>query len=239
VDNQTRHKLKNDKFVSATNNTISWADENRQSVIIAGSILLAAILLAILSVAVYNHRSDVAADQFSSGMLVYSAPIATAGEPVPPGTQTFASAADRAKAANAIFSATADKYGMTAPGRNARYFAALTAIEMGQTASAESSLTKLAGGMDKDVASLAKVALASLYHQTGRDQEAVNEYKQIIEKPTDVETAGMAELQLGTLYESMNQPEEAKKIYAQLKDKDPKSVAAEAATQRLGGPQAQ
>lgn len=239
MDNQTRHKLKNDKFVAATSHGLHWAGENRNSVITTSIILLAAILLAVGSVAVYNHRSDDAANQFSSGMLVYSAPIAAAGEPVPAGTQTFASAAERAKAANAIFSATADKYGMTTAGRNASYFAGLTEIEMGQTASAESRFTKLAGGMDKDVASLAKVALASLYHQTGRDQEAVNEYKQIIDKPTDVETAGMAQLQLGTLYESMNRPDDAKKIYAQLKDKDPKSVAGEAAAQRLNGPQAQ
>ena len=68
--------------------------------------------------------------------------------------------------------------------------------------------------MDKDMASLAKVALASLYHQTGRDQQAIDMYNQLIAKPTDVETAGMAKLQLGTLYESMGQPDEAKAIYA-------------------------
>ncbi len=239
MDNQTRQKLKQDHFVQATTHGLHWAGENRNSVITTSILLLAVIILGVGSVAVYNHRSDEAANQFSAGMLVYSAPIAAPGEPVAPGTQTYATALDRAKAAHALFTATADKYGMTAPGRNARYFAALTAIDMGQTASAESALNQLAGGMDKDVASLAKVALASLYHQTGRDQEAVNEYKRIIEKPTDVETAGMAQLQLATLYESIHQPDKAKEIYAQMKDKDPKSVAGEAAAQRLGGPQAQ
>jgi tetratricopeptide (TPR) repeat protein len=239
LDNQTRQKLKNDKFVSATNTSIHWAEEHRSSVITAGVIALVAVVLAIISVAVYNHRSDQAANQFSAGMQVYSAPIATPGEPVAPGTQTFPTAVDRAKAANAIFAAAADKYSMTPAGRNARYFAAITAMEMGQTASAESSLNQLADGMDKDTASLAKEALATLYHQTGRDEQAINEYKQIIDKPTEVETAGRAQLQLGTLYESMNRPDDAKKIYAELKDKDPKGVAGEAAAQRLGGPQAQ
>jgi lipopolysaccharide biosynthesis regulator YciM len=112
-------------------------------------------------------------------------------------------------------------------------------MEMGQTATAESTLQKLAGGWDKDTASLAKVALASLYHQTGRDQQAIDIYNELIAKPTDVETAGMAQLQLGTLYESMGRPDDAKKIYATLKDKDAKGVAGEVASQRLSGGAAQ
>jgi tetratricopeptide (TPR) repeat protein len=235
VDNQTRQKLKQDHFVQATTHGLHWAGENRNSVITTSILLLAAIMLVVGSIGIYDYRSNQAAAQFSAGLQAYSAAIATPGEPAAPGTQTYATALDRAKAANALFSATADKYGMTTPGRNARYFAALTAIEMGQTASAESTLQKLAGGMDKDLASLADVALASLYHQTGRDQQAIDIYNQLIAKPTDVETAGMAKLQLGTLYESMGRPDDAKKIYAELKDKDAKGVAGEVASDRLSG----
>jgi TolA-binding protein len=235
VDNQTRQKLKQDHFVQATTHGLHWAGENRNSVITTSILLLAVIILGVGGVAFYNHRSNAASTQFSAGLEVYNAPIAAPGEAVAPGTQTFATALDRATAANKIFAAAADKYGMTGPGRNALYFAALTEIEMGQTATAESQLQKLAGGMDKDMASLAKVALASLYHQTGRDQQAIDIYNELIAKPTDVETAGMARLQLGTLYESINQPDKAKAIYAQLKDKDAKGVAGEVAAQRLSG----
>jgi predicted negative regulator of RcsB-dependent stress response len=235
VDNQTRQKLKQDNFVAATTHGLHWAGENRRSVITTSILLFVVIVLAVGGVAIYNYRSDAAAAEFGSAMLVYSSPIATPGEPSAPGTQTYATAVDRAKAANALFTATADKYGMTSAGRNARYFAALTQIEEGQTASAESTLQKLAGGMDKNLAGLAKAALASLYHQTGRDQQAIDMYNQIIAKPSETETAGMAKLQLGTLYESMNRPADAKKIYAELKDKDAKGAAGEVASQRLNG----
>jgi tetratricopeptide (TPR) repeat protein len=239
VDNQTRQKLKQDHFVQATTHGLHWAGENRNSVITTSILLLAVIVLAVGGVGLYNYRSNAAAAQFSAGIQAYSAPIATPGEPATPGVQTYATAVDRATAAHALFSATADKYGMTAPGRNARYFAGITEMEMGQTATAESTLQKLAGGWDKDTASLAKVALASLYHQTGRDQQAIDIYNELIAKPTDVETAGMAQLQLGTLYESMGRPDDAKKIYATLKDKDAKGVAGEVASQRLSGGAAQ
>ena len=239
MDNQTRHKLKQDNFVTTTKHGLAWAGENRRSVITTSLLLLVVIVLGVGSVALYNYRSNAAAAQFSAGMEIYNAAIATPGEPVAPGTQTYPTALDRATAANKIFAAAADKYGMTGPGRSARYFAALTEIEMGQTATAETTLNKLAGGMDKDMASLAKVALASLYHQTGRDQQAIDMYNQLIAKPTDVETAGMAKLQLGTLYENMGHPDQARAIYADLKDKDTKGVAGEVAAQRLSGNAAQ
>ena len=239
MDNQTRHKLKQDNFVIATKHGMHWAGENRRSVITTSILLLAVIVLAVGGVALYNYRSDAAAADFGSAMLVYSSPITTPGEPVAPGSQTYATALDRAKAANALFVATADKYPLTTAGRNARYFAGLTEIEEGQTATAETTLLKLASGMDKNLAALAKVALASLYHQTGRDQQAIDMYNQIIAKPADTETTGMAQLQLGTLYESMNRPDDAKKIYAQLKDKDAKGAAGEIASQRLSGGTAQ
>jgi len=235
VDNQTRKNLKQDNFVQATTHGLEWAGENRRSVITTSILLFVVIVLLVGGVAIYNSRSDAAAADFGSAMLVYGSPIAAPGEPVAPGSKTYPTALDRAKAAHELFSATADKYSMTSAGHNARYFAALTEIEMGQTASAEATLQKLADGMDKNTAALAKVALASLYHQTGRDQQAIDLYNQLIAKPTETETAGMAKLQLGSLYESINRPDDAKKLYAELKDKDAKGAAGEVAAQRLNG----
>lgn len=235
MDNQTRHKLKQDNFIEATTHGLHWAGENRRSVITTAIILLAVIVLAVGGVAIYNYRSDAAAAQFGSAMLVYTTAIANPGEPVPSGVKTFPSAADRAKAAHAAFADIANKYGMTSGGRNALYFAGLTDIETGQTASAEAELQKLAGGMDKNLSSLAKVALASLYHQTGRDAQAIELYNQLIAKPSETETAGMAKLQLASLYESTGRADDAKKIYAELKDKDAKGAAGQVAAQKLGG----
>ena len=65
-------------------------------------------------------------------MQAYQTPLAQPGQQVPPGVKTFASVADRAKAANTLFTAAADKYGMTPAGKLSRYFAGLTAMEAGQ-----------------------------------------------------------------------------------------------------------
>jgi tetratricopeptide (TPR) repeat protein len=195
--------------------------------------LLAVIVVVVVGFVVYNQRSEQAATAFGAAMAAYQTPIAQPGQPVPPGVKTFPSAVERAKAANAQFLAAADKYGLTPDGKLSLYFAGLTYIEAGQNASAEDALKKVAGGWNKDLSALAKLALAQLYRQTGRDAQAIDLYNQLTAKPSTTVSAGLAQLQLAELYESEGNPAEAKKIYAKLKDQDPKGVVGMDAAQKL------
>jgi tetratricopeptide (TPR) repeat protein len=233
VDQQTKAALKHDQFVDVTTHGLSWASENRRSVIVTSAILLAAIVAVVVGFVVYNSRSEKASVAFGGGMAIYQTPIAFPGEPVPVEVKTFHSVADRARAANAIFMSAANQYGMTAAGRNARYFGGLTYMETGENASAEATLKQVAGFWDADLASLGKLALAQLYRQTGRTPQAIELYNQLTAKPTTSVPAGTAQLQLAELYESQGQADAAKKIYAQLKDKDAKGAAGMIAAQKL------
>jgi len=233
VDQQTRHALKHDQFVDSTQHGLEWASENRRRLIVTGTIVIAVIFVAIVGALVYNHRADKASVAFGEAMQVYQTPLAQPGQQVPPGVKTFPSVADRAKAANALFTATADQYGMMPAGKLSRYFAALTALEGGQNASAEAALKQVASGWDSDLAALGKLALAQLYRQTARDAQAIDLYNELIAKPTSTVSAGTAQLQLAELYEAQGKPDAAKKIYAQLKDKDAKGPAGMLAAQKL------
>ena len=166
-------------------------------------------------------------------MQAYQTPIAEPGQPVPPGIKTYPSVNERAKAANDLYVAVADKYGMTPDGKNARYFAGITYMEQGKNNQAETTLKQVAGGFNGDLAALAKLSLAQLYRQTNRDQQAIDLYTELTAKPTTTVPSGLAQLQLAELYESENKPDLAKKIYAQLKDKDPKGPAGTLAAQKL------
>jgi tetratricopeptide (TPR) repeat protein len=233
VDQQTKKALKHDQFVDTTTHGLEWASENRRTLILTCSIVLAAILIVIGSVLFYNSRSEQASVAFGAAMQAYQTPIAVPGQPVPPGVKTYASVNDRAKAANDLFMAVANKYGMTPDGKNARYFAGLTYLEAGQNGPAESTLKEVASGWNGDLAALAKMSLAQLYRQTGRDPQAIDLYNELTAKPTTSVPSGLAQLQLAELYESENKPDLAKKIYAQLKDKDPKGPAGMLAAQKL------
>jgi predicted negative regulator of RcsB-dependent stress response len=233
VDQQTKAALKHDQFVDTTTHGLDWVSENRQTVIVGAAALVLVILLAIGGSALYNYRSEAASSAFGAAMQDYQTPLAQPGQPVPPGTKTYPSIAARAKAANAEFVAVADKYSFTSVGKVALYFAGLTEVEAGENASAESTLQKVASGWNGDLAALARLSLAQLYRQTGRDPQAIDLYNELSVKPTSTVPAGLAQLQLAELYEAEGKPEAAKKIYAQLKDKDAKSPAAQIAAQKL------
>ncbi len=233
MDQQTKQALKHDQFVDTTTHSLEWATENRRSVIVTSCIVLAAILLVVGGVFLYNSRSDQASVAFGAAMQAYQTPLAAPGQQVPPGVKTYASVADRAKASNELFLGVADKYGMTPTGRVSRYFAGLTYMEEGQNGPAESTLKQVAGGWNGDLAALAKLSLAQLYRQTGRDSQAIDLYNELTAKPTTTVPSGLAQLQLAELYESQGKPDLAKKIYAQLKDKDAKGPAGMLAAQKL------
>ena len=233
MDQQIKAALKQDNYSAIGDNSLDWAQQNRRSVIVSAAVLLAVIVLLVAGIAIYHARSEAASTAFGAAMADYQTPLAAPGQPVPPGVKTYSSVADRAQAANSAFLSVAHQYGMTPDGKNARYFAGLTYMEEGQNASAESTLKDVASGWNRNLANLAKLALAQLYRQTGRNPQAVDLYSQLTSKPSDSVPAGLAQLQLAELYDSEGKPDLARKIYAQLKDKDPKGPTGTLAAQKL------
>ena len=209
---------------------------NNRELAIKIAVAVVALIVVIAAVSlVYTYRTNAASAALAEAMQTYDSPISTPDEPVPASQKSFPSVEARADAANAQFWTVASKYGMTAPGRNALYLTGVTALQAGRTAQAETLLKKSAESWNRDIANLAQLSLAGLYHSTNRDALAIQTYQDIIRKPSTVVPAGLAQLQLAELYQSNGNTAEAKKLLAQIKDKDPKSAAADLATQKLSG----
>ncbi len=230
MDTQTRHALKQDRLVEATRTSFDWFQENRSKVITACVAAVVCLAIVIAGFVLYGKRSAAADLAFGEAMDTYNAPLAQPGQPPLPGEKTFATAAERAKLANQQFAQVAGQYGLFEAGKTARYFAGITAIDLGQNGPAESSLKQVADGHDAALASLAKLALANLYQQTNRTSQAVDLLQQLIAKPTNTVPADASRLQLAAIYEKTN-PAEANRIYAQLKSS--KTAAGQIATQKL------
>ena len=221
VDNATKRSLKKqDQFVTLTEHGISWASENRQKAILAGVAAVVAILAIVGGYVLYQSRTVAAQTAFGEAMETYQTPLVTPGQPLPPGMKTFASATERAKAADAQFSAVAQKYGLTKPGKLALYFSGLCLMEEGQNSSAEETLKKVAGGWDHDLSALGKLSLAQLYEQTGRDAQAADIYNELGKGNSLTVPGTLAQLQLADMYTSEGKKDKAKEIYAKLKDQD-------------------
>ena len=221
MDNETKKQLKQpDQFVSLTEKGIGWAEQNRQTAILYAGAALVLILAIVGSYMLFQHRSNAASTAFGEAMQTYQMPVANAGQPLPPGIKSFPSASERAKAANAQFLDVASRYGMTKPGKVARYFAGVTYMEEGQNGSAEDTLKKVASGWDSDVAALGKLGLAQLYQQTGRESQAVDLYNELSKGKSDTVPPGLAQLQLAEMFSAEGKQDKAREIYAKLKDSD-------------------
>jgi len=235
VDTQTRHALKKDSFAEATASSFSWLSGHRSGVV--RWVIVAAVVLIVGggSLILWNVRSSAANTALGAALDTYVAPLAQPGAPAETGV--YSSAAERSKAANQQFVAVANQYGWLAEGAKAHYFAGVTYQELGQTGSAETELKIAAGVWDRNLSSLAKLALAGLYHQTARDVQAVEIYNALAAKPSDTVPAGVAQLDLADLYVAQGKLEEARTLWAKVKDADKEGAAGSIAAQKLGAKQ--
>jgi predicted negative regulator of RcsB-dependent stress response len=235
VKTETRHALKQDKLALAAKGGVSWVTENRSSVIrsvIWGGL---ALVLIVGSFVFWSVETSAADNAIGAAVDTYSAPLNAPGAPPEPGA--FANAADRLKAANQQFQSAVQKYGWLPQGARARYFAGVTDMEMGQTGSAETELKAAAGTGNRNTANLAKLALAQLYHQTGRDPQAISIYNDLIAHPSVTVSTATAQLDLADLYVSENKQDQARLLWAKVKDADKDGMAGSIASQKLSGKQ--
>jgi tetratricopeptide (TPR) repeat protein len=234
VDTQTRHALKQDKFVTATTSGLEWIGEHRSHVVAWAVGVLVAVAIIVAGIFVYEKRDAAANQILGQAMDIYETPLTQPNQPAEPGAKTYATAAERAKAANPLFRQAADQYSWLTAGEMARYFAGATELDMGQQAAAEADLDKATRASDKDLAALAKIALANLYAQTGRSSQAVTLFQDVIAHPTTTVPKAAAQLQLAAMYET-TQPAEARRLYAEIKDQNKETEAGQIATQKLQG----
>ena len=233
-----RDPRQQDQFVLATENSLSWANNNRRATLLVGGLALLLLLGLVGGFALYQHRTAAAQTAFGEAMQTYQTPLVRPDQPLPPGMKAFPSAKERAAKANVQFVEVAHQFGLTEPGKLAAYFAGLTYMEAGENGPAEDTLKKVASGWNGDTAALGKAALAQLYAQTGREPQAVDLYQQLAKGHATTVPPTLAQLQLAEMYTAEGKTDQARQIYAQIKDHDKDSkgkpgIAAQVATRKL------
>ena len=232
MDTRTRHALKKDKFAQAAASSASWVGEHQASAVRWAIGIGILVILAIGGLIFWNFRTSAADAALGSAVDLYVTPLATPGAPAAAGTYTTAAA--RATEANREFVAIAHNYGWLPEGTKARYFAGITYEDLGQNGNAETELKAAVGSSDRNVANLAKLALAGLYRQTSRDNDAMALYNEIIAKPSATVSASVAQLDLADLYASQGKQDQARALWAKVKDADKNSAAGTIASEKLG-----
>jgi predicted negative regulator of RcsB-dependent stress response len=232
VDTQTRHALKQDKFARGVATSASWVGENRSSVVRWSIGGVVALILVVSGIVYWNMHATAADQALGSALDVYTEPLATPGVP---DSGAYTTSAARATEANREFVTIAHNFSTMPQASRAHYFAGVTYVDIGQNGPAETELKAAAGSWDRNVANLAKLALAGLYHQSGRDSDAVNMYNELTAKPSVTVSANAAQLGLADLYVAEGKQDQAKAIWGKIKDTQKDSAAATIAEQKLSG----
>lgn len=231
----TRRQLKEDRFAESAQEAAHWAAGHQRPLIVGIAIALVAIIGGVGIFTWMNRQSDKSNFALGEAMRIFNAPVRPAGTPAIPGdTSSYAGAVARAQAAQKAFKNVADSYSMSKPGKVARYMEGVSAMQAGDNNLAEQELKASSDSGDKEVASMAQMALASLYRSTNRQGDAARIYKDLADHPTATVSKAAAQLEMAEMYEATD-PQQAANLYQQIQKENPQTAAAQIASSKLSG----
>jgi predicted negative regulator of RcsB-dependent stress response len=228
----SRKELKQDKIHDAI--------EHGAEAVFSHTTVLAAAFLAVVVVAVgyfswrfYNDRQTVQATAaLDLATKAYSARIGAAPDPNDPGEAFYPTELARAEDAVQKFSAVAEKYPNTNPGRLAAYYAALCYEDLERHNQALEQLKKISSGKDKELVAMAQYQIGVIYERTGKPADAVKVFRDLADHPSVFVPRPLVLLELAeTLRQS--DPKQAADVYAQLKKEFPNTAVSEEADRGL------
>jgi tetratricopeptide (TPR) repeat protein len=234
---ETRRQLKQDAFsrvtIDAAEKTAHWTVEHRNTLMISTAAAIVVAAAVIGGWFYLSSQDEKASLALSAAVRTMDTPLRPAGTPAQPDVPSFTSVKERTETARKQFQAIVDNYPHTRTSDMAHYFLGVTASDLSDNATAERNFKEVANSGNKEVAAVAKIALASLYGQTNRSKEAIALYQELINKPTASVGKVAAQLQLAELYQNSNMPLDAKRTYETIKKENPGNEAGQLATQKL------
>lgn len=239
---ETRRQLKQDRFSRTTlqvaEQTVHWTVEHKNKLVVGAIVLVVVVVAALGSWYYLEQQDEKASVDFGKAVRVLDTPVRPAGMPAQPDYPSFASSKERATEAHKQFQAIVDKYPRTRSADFARYFLGVTSSDLGDYATAERELKVVADDRNPivsnpDLSALAKQALAAVYRNTNRTQNAVDLYKQLMDKPSRTVGKSAAEIELAETYQTAGMNTDAKKLYEQIQKEAPQSPAAQLAGEKL------
>jgi len=233
VKKEFKEEIRHDEFASGLEQAWAWVARHRDELRIG---VLVFVVLAAAGLAIAHFRDQRLRDAdraLREALTTYEAPLASElapGQERPEG-QVFDSAEEKYKTAAAAFEGVARRYASSAAGLRAKYFGALSRMQLGQYEEAEKALDEIqarGAGLEPD---LARLALASLYRKTGQVDKAVDAYRAFASNPQANMPRDYALLAAARTLEDAERFAEARATYLQLTTEFPASAfAAEART---------
>jgi tetratricopeptide (TPR) repeat protein len=216
MDHMTRRQLKQDELRTAFEHYEAFIKEHHKKIIIVVAMVLV-VLGSAAAFKAYNDRQQAAANtQLAAALKTFRAYVGPASpEALGSNSQTFATPQEKYKKALAGFSNVGTKYPHQKAGEIALYHAGVCQSLLGDHAGATKTLERAAEASDRDVAALAKLALAGEMANANKLPEAIKIYQQLADHPTTTVPRTTALLAMADA-ERATRPAQAREIYQRL-----------------------
>ena len=203
---------------------------------IASIVLLAGIVLlsGYYGWKIYSDRQTGQAQAaLDDAMKIFNAQIMVPGQPSLPGEISYVDPAQRSQDAEVRLAAVASKYPNTKPGQYARYYSALSLMDLDKLNQASEELKKLQNGSDKEIAALANFQQALIAERTGKNDQAIPILRTLSTSGSILVPKPLVLLELAGILRQTN-PKEAVTLYEQIKKDYPNTSVADEADRGLG-----
>jgi hypothetical protein len=220
MDRLTRHELKQDEFKASLDQLEQYMTAHLKEIV---TVAILAIVVVGSAVGMKYYLSEQEANanlDLATALRTFQAYVGTiAPGSMAPGTESYPTAADRYKAALLKFNAIGAKYRLFPRPKAvgiALYHAGLCESLLGNTTVAINTLQEASRDGDRDIASLAQLALADEFLKTGKTQEADRIFQNLADHPTLTVSRAIALMALADSMKS-SQPARARQLYDQIR----------------------
>ncbi len=234
MDKELKKQIKEDEFRSGLEHAWDYARKNRATVQTAGL----AIFVAVAGLWAFSswRASRVAQSEaeLQSALTIFEAPVGAPPAGEAPTGPTYATEQDKMTRALAAFEGVEKRFGSTQAGHRARYFAALSQLQLGRRDEAVKTLEEIAARRGDDMlqSTLARLALASSYVSAGETDKGIDAYRKLADEPALPIAKDYVLMELGGALERAGRLDEARSVFKRVMDEFPSGSQAAQAAQR-------
>jgi len=231
---ELKRQIKEDELVSGIGRAWGWLNQHQDQVRVA-TIAAAVVLAGFLGLSWFrSSRVQESETAFTEALATFHAQV-TAGQPPgtpPPAGPSFATAKEKYTKAVEQFDGVVARWGSLPAGPRAKYYAALSRLELGQVEPAREALAQLASSNDRPLAAQARLGLAAAQARSGQSDKAVETLRQLADDSQAVVPRDYVLMTLGSTLEDARRGDEAGAAYERVAQEFPESVFAAEARRR-------